>query len=279
MNASLSGWDCHVHVFDASRPVRAGHYHPTDRRLHEIEALARAQGIGHLVLVQPSVYGHDNSLLLDSLASRPDGRHRGVAVLNGQEDEATLDRMHVLGVRGVRFNLVSPVGESAEGAQEWVLAQVRTRLASLAPRLRQRGWHVQWYLNAGWLPAVAGLQDACGLRFVIDHFAAAQGSSRPAPWAADAADALTRLARSGAFIKLSAPYRLGARPPYTELRSAAMRLHRLFDGRVLMGSDWPHTSLAAAEMPDYETQLRWQRALVPGLNAHDLAAAAESLYG
>ena len=108
----VDGWDCHVHVFDASQPVRDGHYRPVDRPLAQIEALALAHGVGHLVLVQPSVYGTDNSLLLRSLAVEP-GRHRGVAVVDEDVSDAELDAMHAHGVRGVRFNLVSPVGESA----------------------------------------------------------------------------------------------------------------------------------------------------------------------
>ena len=62
-----TGWDCHVHVFDAAAPVRPGHYRPDHHPLEEIEALALAHGIGHLVLVQPSVYGSDHAVLLRAL--------------------------------------------------------------------------------------------------------------------------------------------------------------------------------------------------------------------
>ena len=75
------GWDCHVHVFDPTHPAQAGHYQPVLRDLPEIEQTATALGMGHLVLVQPSVYGTDNSLILRALAREP-GRHRGVVVVD-----------------------------------------------------------------------------------------------------------------------------------------------------------------------------------------------------
>lgn len=111
-------WDCHVHVFDASLPAHSGHYRPVDRSLDQIEATAQAHGIERLVLVQPSVYGTDNSLMLRALALEP-GRHRGVAVVGDDITDAELDRMHALGVRSVRFNLVSPVGEREPPARRF----------------------------------------------------------------------------------------------------------------------------------------------------------------
>ena len=82
--ASAAGCDCHVHVFDATAPVAAGHYRPAHRPLADIETQAATLGVQHLVLVQPSVYGTDNGLLLQALARAP-GRHRGVVVLAGDE--------------------------------------------------------------------------------------------------------------------------------------------------------------------------------------------------
>ena len=87
-STAARGWDCHVHVFDAAAPVREGHYRPAHRPLALIEAQAATLGIGHLVLVQPSVYGTDNRLLREALAVDP-GRHRGVVVLDDAVDEAS----------------------------------------------------------------------------------------------------------------------------------------------------------------------------------------------
>ena len=61
-----AGWDAHVHVFDARAPIQAGHYQPAHQPLERIEAAAVALGVAHLVLVQPSVYGTDNQVLLQA---------------------------------------------------------------------------------------------------------------------------------------------------------------------------------------------------------------------
>lgn len=237
------GWDCHVHVFDASAAARGGHYRPVDRPLDEIETVAQAHGVGHLVLVQPSVYGTDNSLLLRALAVEP-GRHRGVGVVEDAVAEAELDAMHAGGVRGVRLNLVSPVGESAEPGQ---------RFAALAPRLRRRGWHVQWYAHAEQLTRVAQLHAHSGLTCVLDHlagFGSPVAADHPAWQAAEA------LAAQGAWLKLSGWYRLDAQAPYTSLVPQIRRLAGLFGERMVWGSDWPHTMFPSDAMPAYAST--WQ---------------------
>ncbi len=236
----VEGWDCHVHVFDASQASHSGHYRPVDRPLAQIEAVARAHGVGQLVLVQPSVYGTDNSLMLRALALEP-GRHRGVVVVDDDITDAELDAMHLHGVRGVRFNLVSPVGESAAPAR---------RFAALAPRLRQRGWHLQWYASAAELPSVAALHRDSGVTCVLDHlagFGTRVAIDDPAWQAAEA------LAAQGAWLKLSGWYRLDAQPPYTDLVPQIRRLAGLFGARMVWGSDWPHTMFATDAMPSYDS--------------------------
>lgn len=227
-----------MHVFDASQPVRAGHYRPIDRRLAQIEAAAAEQGVRHLVLVQPSVYGSDNTLMLDALAIEP-GRHRGVAVVADEVSDTELAAMHAAGVRGVRLNLVSPVGEDIDPAQ---------RFAALAPRLHQLGWHLQWYTNAARLPGIAELHRAGGVTCVLDHlagFGALVADDHPAWRAAE------QLAAGGAWLKLSGWYRLDATAPYTSLVPRIRRLAGLFGDRMVWGSDWPHTTFAPDTMPPY----------------------------
>ena len=190
-----TGWDCHVHVFDAAAPVRPGHYMPAHRSLDEIERLAAAQGVARLVLVQPSVYGTDNSVMLRALALG-EGRHRAVAVVDPAIGERELDRLHAAGVRGVRFNLVSPAGHAGDPGAD---------LRMLAPRLRERGWHVLWYLHADRLAQLPVWQAETGLTFVLDHLAGLHAglADDAAAWAAAEA-----LAGAGAWIKLSGWYRL-----------------------------------------------------------------------
>lgn len=248
------GWDCHVHVFNAMAPAYRGHYTPVDRPLSQIEALAQAHGVAHLVLVQPSVYGTDHRVLLRALASEP-GRHRGVVVLGHPVGDAELDALHAVGVRGVRFNLVSPVGESGDPGH---------RLAGLAPQLRRLGWHVQWYTRAEHLPQVAAWHLGSGLACVLDHLAGFTPGVLPdhPAWRA-----VELLARQGAWLKLSGWYRLEATEPYTDLVPHIQRLAAVFGERLLWGSDWPHTSFPASAMPAYAST--WQ----PVVDALGLSAA------
>lgn len=226
------GWDCHVHVFEAGAPALPGHYSPAARSLQQIEGEAAALGVGRLVLVQPSVYGHDHQVLLRALRVQP-GRHRGVAVLAPEVSDMELDTLHQAGVRGVRCNRVSPVGQRGDPAPA---------LRALAPRLRQRGWHVQWYLHGDELALLPALQAETGLCFVLDHLAGLQaGTAGDAP----AWQHLAALATGGAWLKLSGWYRLGAAPPYNALHAHIRRAAALFGPRLVWGSDWPHTGLDA----------------------------------
>jgi predicted TIM-barrel fold metal-dependent hydrolase len=244
------GWDCHVHVFDATLAAAPGHYRPVHRPLAEIEALAAAHGVGHLVLVQPSVYGSDNSLLLQALAQDP-GRHRGVVVLGADIAERDLETMHAAGVRGVRFNLVSPVGQRAWTQGSSGEALVDARLEALAPRLALLRWHVQWYVRREQLGGVLARHRRPalhGVPCVLDHLGGiGADTDRDDP----AWQALAALAALGAWVKLSGWYRLGATAPYAALRPLVQRIAALFGERVLWGSDWPHTSFAPEAMPEY----------------------------
>lgn len=244
-------WDCHVHVFDAHAPVLHGHYRPPARRLAEAEAAAGAHGVQRLVLVQPSVYGDDNQVLLQALASRP-GRHRAVVAVSTPPSAGTLDAWHALGVRGIRFNRVSPVGPQADPG---------ALLRELAPALAERGWHVLWYLPPEQLGQALRWHDACGLTFVLDHLAGLHARLAPQhPAWADWAE----LAARGAWLKLSGWYRLQDQAPYDSLLAQIRRAAALCPTRRLWGSDWPHTSFSPDQLPAYDsTWCPVQRALGP----------------
>jgi predicted TIM-barrel fold metal-dependent hydrolase len=236
------GWDCHVHVFDDAAKVAPGHYAPQHRPLTAIEALAQSHGCGHLVMVQPSVYGTDNTVLLDALRVQP-GRHRGVVVVDASVSDAELADMQRLGVRGVRFNLVSPAGNSSN---------LQADFAKLAPRLLALGWHVQWYARPEDLPAIAALHQETPVPAVLDHLAGlhAHLSADHAAW-----QALETLAALGAWVKLSGWYRLQSEEPYAGLDRNIAKVAGLLAGRMLWGSDWPHTSFKPRALPSYASTL------------------------
>jgi predicted TIM-barrel fold metal-dependent hydrolase len=267
------GWDSHVHVFDAAAAVAPDHYRPAHRPLADIERLAQSHGFGHLVLVQPSVYGTDNNVLLDALRAGG-GRHRGVVVLPPSIGDSALQAMHALGVRGVRFNLVSPVGDSLKaGEGQGALDSFQ----ALAPRLRALGWHVQWYASPEDLPAIAALHAASPVPAVLDHLA---GMHAGVPASHPAWQALEQLAAQGAWVKLSGWYRLGAQAPYEALDETLRKVAGLFGRRMVWGSDWPHTSFAPDALPAYAST--WEpvvRALTAAQKQDAWELAPAALYG
>lgn len=243
-----------MHVFDAAAPIRAGHYTPATRKLEEIEAVAGAHEMQRLVLVQPSVYGTDNTVLLRALRRQP-GRHRGVTVVDADVTDEELDAMHEAGVRGVRFNLVSPVGNGGEA------------LAVLAPRLRARGWHAQWYATPADLPRLAALQREHGVVFVLDHLAGLRADEPPQDeqWTA-----LHALAMAGSWLKLSGWYRLGSVATHADIVPTIRRAASMFGDRLVWGSDWPHTSLPATSESRHAAMLQPFRTALGHARAHDV---------
>lgn len=194
--------------------------------------LHRALGLERVVLVQPSIYGTDNSALLDGLRQLGPGRARGVAVVGEGAPEATLDALNAAGVRGLRINLET--GGEADPA----VAQRKLQVA--IAQCQPREWHIQLYTRPAVIAALVSALPASPVLLVFDHFAGAKaelGVAQPG------FDAVLALVRSGtAYVKLSAPYRVSAKPPpYDDVRPLVEALVAANAERLLWGSDWPHT--------------------------------------
>lgn len=232
------GCDCHVHVFGdaAAFPFasRRG-YTPPSASPEELLALQQALNLSRVVIVQPSVYGSDNSCTLDGMRLLGP-RARGVAVIDAATPNSTLDEMHRAGIRGVRVNLAT-AGESDP-------AQARRSLGEMAARVAPLGWHVQLYTE---LSVIAALQEEVarlGVPVVFDHFggATAAGGVEQPGFAA-----LLALVGAGhAYVKVSAAYRSSDKAPaYDDMAPLARALIAANPDRILWGSDWPHPHAAA----------------------------------
>ena len=141
--------DCHVHVFDPGRFPFAGSrtYTPESATAAQLLAMHRALRISRAVIVQPSVYGTDNSCVLDAMQQYgPEAR--GIAVLAGELPSTTLDNLERAGIRGVRINLGTAGDTNVDHA--------RRRLESAIEQIQGRKWHVQVYAA---LPVIAGLSE------------------------------------------------------------------------------------------------------------------------
>jgi predicted TIM-barrel fold metal-dependent hydrolase len=100
--------DTHVHVFEPGyelSPARG--YNPPDSTLADLKHLHATLGIERVVFTQPSVYGTDNSAILDAMAAlnaETPGRARAVVALDMEVSDKQLAALDRSGVRGVRLN-------------------------------------------------------------------------------------------------------------------------------------------------------------------------------
>ncbi|MFT3720615.1 amidohydrolase family protein [Pseudorhodoferax sp.] len=232
--AAGAACDAHVHVFEPARfpyaPARR--FTPGRAGVDELQRHLRRIGAGRVVLVQPSVYGHDHGCLLDALAALR-GAGRGVAVPAPDATPEQIARLDAAGVRAARVNLV------VEGIAD--AAAARQAVARAAARIPAH-WHVQLHLRLETVHALAGLLRTAGRHFVLDHLGLPDG---PAALRSPAWRSLCGLVAAGAMsVKLSAPY-LSAPAPYAALRPFVRDLASANPGALVWGSNWPHTQGAA----------------------------------
>jgi predicted TIM-barrel fold metal-dependent hydrolase len=226
--------DSHVHIVgEAARypqaPTRT--YLAGIARLGDLQERAAARGIARFVIVQPSFYGTDNSILLESLDSL-DGRGRGVAVVDPATPRATLVDFNRRGVRGVRLNLYS----AAAGRDVRNLDRSFAALATIAQAM---GWHVEVIAPIAVLAGGAGLIARAEVPVVIDHYGV-YGNARPESEQGRRLLELMRLPH--VWMKLSAPYRVSADPLETGPDKAWLAaMLAAAPTRCVWGSDWPHT--------------------------------------
>jgi predicted TIM-barrel fold metal-dependent hydrolase len=212
------------------------HFVPHETPLPAYVKMLRTLGCERGVLVQPSVYGTDNTLIEEALASRTFDL-RAVAVVSADIDDRELERLHGLGFRGIRINTASATpGLRIEDAPR------------LAERIKPLGWHLQFYLDLRTMPQIEQALEALDIDVVIDHFAriaTAEGLQSSAYRAL-----LRLLARDNVWAKLMGPYFVSdAVPHYPDLVPFARGMIEVAPDRVVWGSDWPHPS-AREKMPD-----------------------------
>jgi predicted TIM-barrel fold metal-dependent hydrolase len=246
--------DCHLHVIDPARfPFADGPgYRPVPHETgtrEQADAIFAANGIGRAVFVQASGYAFDNSAILDAVARAPE-RFRAIAVIEGSEPDAALERLAERGVVGARFNLASFDGRALSGSGA----------ARLLDRIHSFGWFVQVHATDAQWAEVTPLLLESNATVLVDHFGiGGQGVAIDALGFRSVLD----LGRSGrAIVKLSSPFRI-ADPAdgYAAIAPHVEALLDVFDrDRRLWGSDWPFLALSPG-LVDYAASLaslaRW----------------------
>jgi len=219
--------DTHFHVFEPGYPhVPEPLYTFPDGTIDQYLAMAEALGIERMVLVQPSFYGTDNSLLRYVL-KRLGARCGGVAQIDEDASDAELDEFHEVGVRAIRLDLFARAS--------WPAAELVAYIQRMAARATPRGWHLQFYTPGAivrdLLPFLADLEDT----FVIDHLGYLTESDPEFD-----RRLLAVLAQGSCWIKLSGAYRVAKNKPLSSVAQWGRALVAARPDRLIWGSDWPH---------------------------------------
>lgn len=222
--------DCHLHVIGdgVAHPYMASAaYRPEPAPLGALTAVLDKWKIKHAVLVQVSVHGTDNGLLLESL-EQDRTRFRGVAVTGPVPGDVLLARLKQAGVVGLRLNLFHGGGPAAADLD---------RYAALC---RDNGLHLQIYVNGLLLPEMAAVLRRLRTTLVFDHFG---GLPADLDLSHPALLALLGLLNDGAWVKLSAPYRVSSEDAgFEDTIPLGRRLMEAAPDRCVWGSDWPHVA-------------------------------------
>jgi 2-pyrone-4,6-dicarboxylate lactonase len=226
----LNTCDAHFHVFEHGYPsVAKPHYTFPDGSLRQYVELCDYVGIDRMVLVQPSYYGTDNRLTIETLRKLGD-RARGIVMIDEVISETELDAFHAAGVRGIRLDLFARA--------HWARPDIHRYIHQMQQRARQRGWHIQFY-TPGYvvrdlIPFLATLDDP----FVIDHMGYMLEEDGLTD--KDFQQLLELLKGGKAWLKLSAPYRIAKKRGYGAVAHLAQGIIQTRPDRAIWGTDWPH---------------------------------------
>jgi len=231
--------DCHAHVIGSPEryPFTSERsYTPPAAPEEAYLAMHRALGIERGVLVQVSVHGTDNRLLVETLRRHPE-RLRGIAVVTPDVAEAELDVLDAAGVRGLRCNELFGGGIGLEAIE------------TLARRIARRGWHLQLLMDGRRLPSISARLTQLPVPFVIDHMGyipTASGLDGPG-----FRELCTLLKEADCWVKISGANRISSQPiPYRDTIAFAQALVATRPERVVWGSDWPHVAIKGPMVND-----------------------------
>jgi 2-pyrone-4,6-dicarboxylate lactonase len=131
---------------------------PGDATKDTLLALHTLLGIERCVVVQSAIHGMDNRVVEDALAAKS-GSYLGIALLPPSTDLTELRRLDALGFRGVRYNFMRHLHQTAS-IEEMMM---------LTPRLAEVGWHLQIHMDGSFIADMAPALKSSPVPVVVDH--------------------------------------------------------------------------------------------------------------
>jgi 2-pyrone-4,6-dicarboxylate lactonase len=226
--------DTHVHIFEPGYALSPGRgYNPPDSTLTDLKHLHATLGVDRVVFTQPSVYGIDNSAILNGMAAlnaETPNRARAVVAITLDMSDDELAALDAEGVRGVRLNTDNKGGMPIE----------MDAIPDLAARIAPFGWHIEFLFPGKDIIELMPTFAAVQVPISIGHFA-----YQPATAGVEAPgfQALIELMRRGnTWMKISGANRVSATdlPPYDDVKPLARALIAAAPDRIMWGTDWPH---------------------------------------
>lgn len=255
--------DTHAHVIGHTFvPDRS--YTPPPASGEQYLAMLDAVGFTYGVLVQISVHGTDNNVMLDVVGNARE-RLRAIAVVDADADDRTLAHLHDSGVVGLRLNTLSRGGIGLDN------------LARYDAICTEMGWHLQFLTNTEHLTEAASSLRELTAPFVVDHmgdFDVTRSTDSP-EW-----KLFLDLMSHGAWTKLSGAFRMSNSADYSDTIPFAQSLVAASPDRCVWGSDWPHVGFWG-NMPDLGKLLDLLPDWIPETTTLEavLTTNAHRLYG
>ena len=231
--------ETHSHIYGTPEeyPHLAGRKPHVEATLEAYGTMLARLGFERGVIVQPSLYGTDNTCTLRSIQQMGLDRARGVAVTSRDVTPGELQKLHSQGIRGLRFYLIADDFKAAD-------------LAPMANKVAPLGWHIQVQDDGNWLVDLAATLAKLPVDIVIDHV-----GRTPAENGINDLNfqALLRLLETGKlWVKISAPYlQTTAGPPtYADVGDKVRALVNVRPDRLVWAANWPHPNFAPDSKPE-----------------------------
>ncbi|EUC28096.1 hypothetical protein COCCADRAFT_41331 [Bipolaris zeicola 26-R-13] len=249
-----------MHVTDPSYPEAAdAEYTPGLHNLSSALSFESTVGMRSIVIVQPSIYGNDNTLLINALTRLGTRHGRGVVGFDANTISfKTLQEWDKLGVRGVRLNIKSNNIKLTE-------AQLQAQVKQYAEIIKPLNWVLELYIGMEDLPKLEPIVGDLGVTLSIAHFGAPnlpppENRTLPFdPYTLAGFQSLVNLLKGGnTYLKFSGAYRFDKDPAYRGVEGIARELLKFAGDRIIFASDWPHTRFEGLDIrPFVEKVLDW----------------------